>query len=82
MEVSAARQPVTRQIEALGGRHGRDAHSWHPVPVPLHSAVIRPDGIARFTEAECAQGGLGLRPGLHLMGLALANAGRMRKFGA
>lgn len=59
------------------------AHSWHPVPLLLHSAVVRPDAIARFTEAECAaHGGLGLRPGLHLMGLALANAGRMRKFGA
>ncbi|MFO7984810.1 MAG: hypothetical protein R6U38_03030 [Desulfatiglandaceae bacterium] len=30
----------------------------------------------------CAKGILGLRPGVHLMGLALAHAGRLRKYGA
>jgi 2,3-bisphosphoglycerate-independent phosphoglycerate mutase len=58
-------------------------HSWHPVPVMLYSKVCRPDGIASFGERACRQGGLGVRfPGFALMSLALANAGRLEKFGA
>ncbi len=58
-------------------------HSWHPVPVLLHSKVCRPDGIASFGERACRQGGLGVRfPAFALMSLALANAGRLEKFGA
>ena len=58
------------------------AHSWHPVPVVIHSPQVRRDAVSRFDEAGCAAGLLGLRPGVHLLGLALANAGRLRKFGA
>jgi 2,3-bisphosphoglycerate-independent phosphoglycerate mutase len=57
-------------------------HSWHPVPVVLHSPYARRDAVERFDEAACANGLLGLRRGIDLMGLALANAGRLRKFGA
>jgi 2,3-bisphosphoglycerate-independent phosphoglycerate mutase len=48
----------------------------------VHSPQARRDAVDRYDEAACAQGLLGLRPGIHLMGLALANAGRLRKFGA
>ncbi len=58
------------------------AHSWHPVPVLLHSPLVRSNGVEGFDEYACSRGMLGLRPGVHLMGLALANAGRLRKFGA
>jgi 2,3-bisphosphoglycerate-independent phosphoglycerate mutase len=58
------------------------AHSWHPVPVVLHSPYVRRDEVRQFDELACSRGALGLRPGMHLMGLALANAGRLRKFGA
>ena len=58
------------------------AHSWHPVPVLIRAASARADGIGHFDEYACRGGGLGLRPGLHLMGLALAHAGRLNKFGA
>jgi 2,3-bisphosphoglycerate-independent phosphoglycerate mutase len=58
------------------------AHSWHPVPVLLHSPYVRRDPVTRFTEIECLKGALGQRPGVHLMGLALANAGRLKKYGA
>ncbi|MFQ5342039.1 MAG: 2,3-bisphosphoglycerate-independent phosphoglycerate mutase [Anaerolineae bacterium] len=58
------------------------AHSWHPVPVILHSRYARVDGVDRFDEYACARGSLGLRPGVHLMGLALAHAGRLAKYGA
>lgn len=58
-------------------------HSWHPVPVLLHSKLCRPDGIASFGERACRSGGLGLRfPAYDLMSLAMAHAGRLEKFGA
>lgn len=58
------------------------SHSWHPVPVLLRARYARVDAVATFDEYACAQGALGLRPGLHLMGLALAHAGRLKKYGA
>jgi 2,3-bisphosphoglycerate-independent phosphoglycerate mutase len=58
-------------------------HSWHPVPVLLHSKLCRPDGIASFGERACRGGGLGVRfPAFELMSLAMAHAGRLEKFGA
>lgn len=57
-------------------------HSWHPVPVLLHGKYVRMDSVDRFDEYACIQGALGTRPGTHLMGLALANAGRLQKYGA
>lgn len=57
-------------------------HSFHPVPVMLKSRNARIDKVERFDEFSCAGGSLGFRPGLHLMGLALAHAGRLAKFGA
>lgn len=58
------------------------SHSWHPVPVLLHSPYVRPNETGGFNEVDCRHGSLGMRPALHLMGLALANAGRLKKFGA
>jgi 2,3-bisphosphoglycerate-independent phosphoglycerate mutase len=57
-------------------------HSWHPVPVLIHSEFSRVDDVNAFNESSCLHGSLGIRPGLHLMGLALAHAGRLRKYGA
>jgi 2,3-bisphosphoglycerate-independent phosphoglycerate mutase len=58
-------------------------HSWHPVPVVLWSKHCRPDSVERFGERACIGGGLGPRiPATDLMPLALANALRLRKFGA
>lgn len=58
------------------------SHSWHPIPFLIHAPHVRVDAVDRFDEYACAQGSLGLRPGLDLMGLALANAGKLRKYGA
>jgi len=58
------------------------AHSWHPLPVLLYSVTCRPDRVERFGERDCICGGLGRMPMVHLMGLALAHAGRLEKFGA
>jgi 2,3-bisphosphoglycerate-independent phosphoglycerate mutase len=57
-------------------------HSWHPVPVMLKAKHARVDKVDLFDDYACAEGMLGRRPGTHLMGLALANAGRLRKYGA
>jgi 2,3-bisphosphoglycerate-independent phosphoglycerate mutase len=52
------------------------------VPVLLHARHARRGNADRFDETACLVGALGLRPGVHLMGLALAHAGRLKKFGA
>jgi 2,3-bisphosphoglycerate-independent phosphoglycerate mutase len=58
------------------------SHSWHPVPTLLWAKNCRADGCERFGETECLRGGLGQFEAKHLMTLALANAGRLGKFGA
>ncbi|MGF1486203.1 MAG: 2,3-bisphosphoglycerate-independent phosphoglycerate mutase [Prochloraceae cyanobacterium] len=58
------------------------SHSWHPVPVAIAAANARVDNVASFDESACLQGSLGIRSGTDLMGLALAHAGRLQKFGA
>ena len=45
-------------------------------------AVCRTAPCQAFGEAECLRGGLGTFEAKHLMTLALANAGRLGKFGA
>jgi 2,3-bisphosphoglycerate-independent phosphoglycerate mutase len=58
------------------------SHSWHPVPVLLSSPTCRPDRTECFGERECITGGIGRMPMVNLMALALAHAGRLKKFGA
>lgn len=57
-------------------------HSWHPVPVLLHSPFVLGRTCSAFSERECLKGELGIFPALNLMPLALANAGRLKKYGA
>jgi 2,3-bisphosphoglycerate-independent phosphoglycerate mutase len=57
-------------------------HSWHPVPVILSAKTVRPDTVTHFDERSCTLGGLGRQPMMNLMGIALAHAGRLQKFGA
>ncbi len=58
------------------------SHSWHPVPVLLWSPYVRPSRIASFGERECLKGSLGIIYGVDLMALVLANALRLKKYGA
>jgi len=58
------------------------SHSWHPVPTLLVSDCCRPDPHRTFNETTCISGGLGHFEAQYLMTLALANAGRLGKFGA
>jgi 2,3-bisphosphoglycerate-independent phosphoglycerate mutase len=58
------------------------SHSWHPVPTILSAKYCRTDDVQTFGESECLRGGLGQFEAKHLMTLALANAGRLGKYGA
>jgi 2,3-bisphosphoglycerate-independent phosphoglycerate mutase len=72
-------------VIAVTGDHSTPAklaaHSWHHVPVLLHSKWARPTG-GGFSERACRTGDLGAFEARHLMSLALAHAGRLAKFGA
>jgi 2,3-bisphosphoglycerate-independent phosphoglycerate mutase len=73
-------------VVVVGGDHSSPAvlrsHSWHPVPVMIYSKYVRPDGIPEFGERACARGGLSVLPAKHIIQIALANAGRIAKYGA
>lgn len=73
-------------VVIVGGDHSSPAvlrsHSWHPVPVLLYAKNVRPDGIAEFGERACARGSLGVLPAKHIIRIALANSGRISKYGA
>lgn len=58
------------------------AHSWHHVPVMLHSDFCGADGATRFTENECNKGGLGTFESRYLINYMLANAMKLSKYGA
>jgi 2,3-bisphosphoglycerate-independent phosphoglycerate mutase len=58
------------------------AHSWHPVPMLIHSPYVLGGISTAFSERECVRGELGVFPAVNLMPLMLAHAGRLRKFGA
>lgn len=57
-------------------------HSWHPVPFMLRSQWCRPDQVDEFSERACVAGGLGRFPAVDIMSLAMANALKLKKFGA
>lgn len=58
------------------------SHSWHPVPFMIHSAVCGPDDVEVFAENACDHGGLGVFPATSIMNIAMANAGKLIKYGA
>ncbi len=58
------------------------SHSWHPNPFVLVSKQAPADEVARFTERDCARGWLGRFPSLQAMPLMLANALKLKKYGA
>jgi 2,3-bisphosphoglycerate-independent phosphoglycerate mutase len=57
-------------------------HSWHPIPTMLWSPTVLVDEADAYTERKCSRGGLGIRPSRDILPLALAEARRMKKFGA
>ena len=73
-------------VVAITGDHSTPAvmaaHSWHPVPILIHSKGCRYGGTSRFTELECGRGTLGRIQSLEIMPLLLAHAGKLKKYGA
>ncbi|MCH7809020.1 MAG: 2,3-bisphosphoglycerate-independent phosphoglycerate mutase [Chloroflexi bacterium] len=58
------------------------AHSWHSVPFMLRSKWARADDVDNFNEPALARGSLGTFPAKESLALAMAHAGRLRKYGA
>jgi 2,3-bisphosphoglycerate-independent phosphoglycerate mutase len=58
------------------------AHSWHPVPFMLRSKWGRADPCTMFNEVELEHGVLGTFPAKEALPLAMAHAGRFKKYGA
>lgn len=57
-------------------------HSWHPVPFMLRAPNIRSDECNRFGETALLHGSLGAFPAKEALSLAMAHAGRLKKYGA
>jgi 2,3-bisphosphoglycerate-independent phosphoglycerate mutase len=85
-EVVPAIQQLEPDVLVVTGDHSTPAflrsHSWHPVPILLHSRHCRSDAADEFSERACATGSLGRFPATDIMPLAMANALRLTKFGA
>ena len=84
--VSALRE-MNPDVLLVTGDHSTPAimraHSWHPVPALLWSKSCRPDTVTEFGDRACLAGAMGPRfPATDLMPLALAHAGRLKKYGA
>ena len=73
-------------VLAITGDHSTPAilkaHSWHPVPFLLYSKWCLPDEAERFTERAARRGSLGHFHASEAMGLMLANALKLLKYGA
>ena len=82
--------PQIRALDAdvimIAGDHSTPAqlaaHSWHPVPFLLWSRLGTTDAVRSFNEPACREGSLGTFPAKEVLSLAMANAGRLLKFGA
>ncbi|TMF03146.1 MAG: 2,3-bisphosphoglycerate-independent phosphoglycerate mutase [Chloroflexi bacterium] len=58
------------------------AHSWHQVPFMLRSKWMRADECGMFSETELQRGSLGTFAAKEVLPLAMAHAGRFKKYGA
>jgi 2,3-bisphosphoglycerate-independent phosphoglycerate mutase len=74
------------EVLAVTGDHSTPCsmqlHSWHPVPLLLHSPRCGADGEMKFSEQHCTAGSLGILRSMYVLPLMLANAGLLDKYGA
>ena len=72
-------------VLAITGDHSTPSklmsHSWHPIPLLLHSSFARTKKVDGFGETECSMGTLGTLRSKELLPLLLAHAGKLEKFG-
>ncbi len=57
------------------------SHSWHPNPLLIHSRNQFKDNLA-FNETECRKGSIGRINSVSILPLLMANAKKLKKFGA
>lgn len=73
-------------VLVITGDHSTPAvmsgHSWHPVPILIKGPHVYGGFCETFSERECYKGELGVFPSVQIMPLAMANAMRLKKFGA
>jgi 2,3-bisphosphoglycerate-independent phosphoglycerate mutase len=88
-EVDTAIEPLIEMepdVLMISGDHSTPAlmaaHSWHPVPFMLRSKWMRADECGMFSETELQRGSLGTFAAKEVLPLAMAHAGRLRKYGA
>ena len=88
-EVDTAIEPLIEMqpdVLMIAGDHSTPAlmaaHSWHPVPFMLRSKWMRADECGMFSETELQRGSLGTFAAKEALPLAMAHAGRLRKYGA
>lgn len=76
---------INPDVLIIAGDHATPAimgsHSWHNVPIMIHSSLTLGDGIEAFTEHNCISGSIGRIPAVNVMMTALAYAGKLNKFG-
>jgi len=73
-------------VLAITGDHSTPSnmmsHSWHPIPILVHSKNGRHKTVSGFGETECSMGTFGTIQTKELMPLLLAHADKLNKFGA
>ena len=73
-------------VIAITGDHATPTsmkeHSWHPVPLLVHSERVLPVAGVPFHDRGCLYGDIGTIRGPELMPLLLAHADRLDKYGA
>jgi 2,3-bisphosphoglycerate-independent phosphoglycerate mutase len=76
-------------VIAITGDHSTPSrlrsHSWHPVPLLVHSQWCipdGPDGVDGFNERACRRGSLGWMPARQLMPLLMGHAHKLERYGA
>jgi 2,3-bisphosphoglycerate-independent phosphoglycerate mutase len=85
---SAKLRELNPDVLVVTGDHSTPAllksHSWHPVPALLWSSRghARADEVTQFGERDCQRGYLARMPMKNILLIAMANAGRFKKFGA
>ncbi len=73
-------------VIAITGDHSTPSvlkgHSWHPVPLLIHSPYVLGKTSERLTERECLKGEIGIIPAEKILNLLLAHSLRLNKYGA
>lgn len=88
-EIDAALPSVTDlnpDVLVVTGDHSTPAvmkgHSWHPVPILIHSQWCRGSELEKFSERACLRGELGKIAAHDALPHALAHALKLNKYGA